>query len=477
LSPLPKTVTFDPVISDIARYVAADQTFGDAAYAVARNCLLDAIACALDALDHHDCTNLMGPYISDTVVPKGVRVPGTSFEMDPVKAAFDMGTAIRWLDYNDAWFAADGAHPSDNLGAIMAAADLMSRRPATGVTRPTVRDVLTALIKAYEIQGVLALENSFDALGLDATTLVDVASAATATRLLGGTEAQIANAVSNAWLDGASPRTFRLGSGTGSRKSWASGDATSRGMFHALLAVRGEMGYPAALTIARNGFNDAIMRGKAVVAPQAYGSYIVENVLFKVPFPTQFHAQTATECCVKLHPLVKDRISDIRAIHIRTHARTISTIDKRGVLRNAADRDHCLQYILAMVLIHGRIASEDYEDAAARDPRIDPMREKMFVTEDKSFTADFYDAKLRSNCNAVRIEFADGTSTEEVRVDYPVGHPTRRDEGLPLVDAKFRSAVHRRFKAERQQKLFEAVADAAAFDAMHFDRFMDLLVK
>lgn len=472
-----KPSKLDPVIADIADYVAGDQSFSEAAYAVARSCLVDAIACALDALDHADCTKLLGPFVPDTVVPKGVRVPGTSFELDPVKAAFDIGTAIRWLDFNDAWFAADGAHPSDNLGAVIAAADLMARRPFKGVHRPTVRDVLTALIKSYELQGVLALENSFVALGLDATTLVDVASAAVATKLLGGNDEQIANAVSNAWLDGACPRTFRLGTGTGSRKSWASGDATSRGMFHALLAVRGEMGYPAALTIAKNGFNDAIMRGKPIVVPQPYGSYIVENILFKVPFPTEFHAQSATECCVKLHPLVKDRLDDIRAIHIRTHARTISTIDKKGLLRNAADRDHCLQYILAVVLIHGKIEAEDYEDTVAADPRIDVLRDRMFVTEDKVLTGDFYDPKMRSNCNAVRIDFSDGTSTEEIRVDYPLGHPRRRDEGLPLVDAKFRRAVHRRFSGEQQRRIFEALADVKAFEAMPFDRFMDLLVK
>jgi len=468
-----KTSTIDPVLAQIGDYVTAPAGFSEPAYAIARNCLIDSVACLLEALDYPDCTKLMGPFVPGTTVPNGVRVPGTAWELDPVKAAFDIGTAIRWLDYNDAWFAADGAHPSDNLGAVISISDLLSR---SGQRPVSVRDVLTALIRAYEIQGVLALENSFVALGLDATPLVDIASAAVTAGMLGGTREQVINATSNAWLDGAGPRTYRLGSCTGSRKSWASGDATSRGVLHALFALRGEMGYPNALTTPKYGFEASIMRGKPIVAPQPFGSYIVENILFKVPFPTEFHAQTASECAVRLHPEIRDRWSDIKSVTIRTHARTLSTIDKTGPLNNAADRDHCLQYIVAVVLLHGKLTSEDYEDAFAADPRIDTLRGKIVVTEDESFTTDFYDPAKRSNANAMQIEFADGTRTAEVRIDYPLGHPRRRDEGLKLVEHKFRHSVERRFPKERQAAILKVCADAQTLDALPFSKFMDMLV-
>jgi len=470
----PQPLATDPLLVQIADYTAAPPAFSAEAYATARSSLLDSIACALEAVAQPDCAKLLGPYVAGTVVPNGSRVPGTDFRLDPVKAAFDTGTAIRWLDYNDSWFALEAGHPSDNLGAILAVADYLCQGERPDLD---VKVVLDALIQAYEVQCVLTLENSFLAPGLDATVLLAVSSAAVATRLLGGTKAQIAAAVSNAWLDGANPRTYRLGANTGPRKSWASGDATSRGVKHALMALRGEPGYPAALSTAKYGFVDSIMRGKPIVAPRPFGSYIIENILYKVPFPTEFHAQTASECAVRLHPLVKDRLDGIKAIRIRTHTRTMHTIDKKGPLRNAADRDHCLQYILAVVLKHGKITSEDYEDEFARDPQLDQLREKMSVTEDESFTRDYYDPEKRANPNAIRIEFDDGTSLPEVRVDFPLGHPRRRAEGLPLVAEKFRHAVATAFPGARGEKIMAATADPAAFDAMKFRDFMELLAR
>ena len=463
----------DPLLVQIADYACSPDTFSASAYATARSCLLDAIACALEAVAQPDCMKLLGPYVPGTVVPNGSRVPGTDFRLDPVKAAFDTGTAIRWRDYNDSWFALEAGHPSDNLGAILAVADHLCQGKQPDLD---VKAVLGALIKAYEIQCVLTLENSFLAPGLDATVLLGVSSAAVSTHLLGGTQQQIAAAVSNAWLDGANPRTYRLGANTGPRKSWASGDATSRGVQHALLALRGEPGYPAALSAPKYGFVDSIMRGKPILAPRPFGSYIVENILFKVPFPTEFHAQTASECAVRLHPLVKGRLDDIKAIHIRTHTRTLHTIDKSGPLRNAADRDHCLQYILAVVLKHGKISAEHYEDEVARDPQLDRLREKMRVAEDASFTRDYYDPDKRANPNAIRVEFSDGSSLPEVRVDFPLGHPRRRAEGLPLVVEKFRRAIGGAFPGNRGDQILAVVADPKAFEAMKFKAFMELLV-
>lgn len=470
----PQPLANDPLLVQIADYAAAPDAFSANAYSTAHNCLLDAIACALEAVAQPDCMKLLGPYVPGTVVPGGSRVLGTDFRLDPVKAAFDNGTAIRWLDYNDSWFALEAGHPSDNLGAILAVADYLCQGERPDLD---IKAVLGALIQAYEIQCVLTLENSFLAPGLDATVLLAVASAAVSTRLLGGREQQIAAAVSNAWLDGANPRTYRLGANTGPRKSWASGDATARGVRHALFALRGEPGYPAALSAPKYGFVDSIMRGKPIVAPRPFGSTIVENILFKVPFPTEFHAQTASECAVRLHPMVKDRLDEIKAIRIRTHARTLHTIDKKGPLRNAADRDHCLQYILAVVLKHGKISAEDYEDEAARDPQLDRLREKMSVAEDESFTRDYHDPEKRANPNAIQVEFGDSSSLPEVRVDFPLGHPRRRAEGLPLVVEKFRHAVRTTFPGRRGEQILESVADPKAFEAMKFKAFMDLLVR
>lgn len=468
----------DPVLTRIADYVIGHKITREAAYATARYCLLDALACAFDALAFPGCTKLLGPVVPGTKVPHGARVPGTKWELDPVKAAFDIGTAIRWLDYNDAWFAAEGGHPSDNLGAILAAADYASRNRVGGRRRAlTVRDVLTALIKAYEIQGVLSLKNSYVEVGLDSVGFVDIASTAVATHLLGGSRAEIVNALSNAWLDGISPRLYRIGHNTGWRKAWASGEATARGVTHGLFALRGEMGYPAALSAPRWGFCDVLLRGKPVVIARPFASYIVERILFKVPFPAQFHTQTATECAMKLHPLVKDRIGDIKTVHLRTHQRTLQTADKQGPMNNPADRDHCLQYIVAIVLLNGRLGAHDYEDDVSADPRIDALRGKMVVTEDKSFTRDFYDLRKRTNSNAVRIEFRDGTSTPEIRIDYPLGHPRRRREGLPLVEEKFRRSVGLAFPPKRRRKIFETCGDSQRLQRMPVEQFVDLLVK
>ena len=445
---------------------------------MARYCLLDALACAFDALAYPECTRLLGPVVAGTRVPHGARVPGTDFELDPVKAAFDIGTAIRWLDFNNAWFAAEGGNPSNNLGAVLAVGDYISRNRAAGRRGAfTVEDALTALIKAYEIQGVLQLKNSFVELGLDCMVLTNIASTAVATHLLGGSRGEIINALSNAWLDGISPRLYRIGHDTGWRKSWAAGDATSRGVMHGLFALRGEMGYPAALSAPRWGFCDVMFRGKPVVMGRALDSHIVENILFKVPFASQFHAQTASECAVRLHPLIKERIADIRTIHLRTHQRTIQSADKKGALSNAAERDHCLQYIVAIVLLHGGLTPDDYEDDVAVDRRIDALRAKMVVSEDKSFTRGFYDARRRSNSNAMRIKFRDGASTPEIRIDYPLGHPRRRREGLPLVEQKFRRSLERTFAPRRQRRILDVCTDLQRLTAMPFERFMDMLVK
>lgn len=463
----------DRPLTLIADYMTRYKINDDAAYKVARCSLLDALACIFHALPSPECHKLLGPVVPGTLVPNGVRVPGTHFELDPIKAAFDMGTAIRWLDYNDAWFAAEAAHPSDNLGAILAVADYMSRRGS----RLTVRDVLTALIKAYEIQGVLALKNNYMAEGLDSVGMLNVSSSAVATHLLGGSRQEIVNALSNAWLDGISPRLYRIGEGTGWRKAWASGDATSRGVMHGLFALRGEMGYPAALSAKRWGFCDVVLKGKPIVLDQAFGTFIINNILFKVPYPAQFHTQTASECAHRLHPLVKDRIDDIRKIHLRTHTKTLQTSVKTGPLHNAADRDHCLQYIVAIVLLHGKLEAEDYEDGAAADPRIDALRDKMVVTEDQEFTRGFSDPRRRNNANAIRIEFRDSTRTPDVVIEYPLGHPRRRREGIPMVEEKFRRSVELTFPPKRQRQIMECCGDMKRLTAMPVHAFMDMFVK
>src|SRR5438128_8198993 len=415
----------DKVLTDIADYVTKFHVSRSEAYDTARYCLMDTLGCGFEALEYPACTKLLGPIVPGTVVPNGAKVPGTNFQLDPVQAAFNLGAMIRWLDFNDTWLAAEWGHPSDNLGGILMAADWLSRSRKQPLL---MRDVLTAMVKAHEIQGVLALENSFNRVGLDHVVLVKVASTAIVAHMIGCSYDEVVNAISHAWVDGQSLRTYRHTPNTGSRKSWAAGDATSRGVRLALIAKTGEMGYPSALTAKTWGFYDVLFKGQPFKFQRPYGSYVMENVLFKISFPAEFHAQTAVECAMQLHPLVKDRLNEIAKITIRTHESAIRIIDKKGPLSNPADRDHCIQYMVAVPLIHGRLTAADYEDDIAADPRIDALRAKMVCVEDHQFSKDYLDPDKRSIANAIGIEFEDGTKLEEVVVEYPIGHRRRRSE-------------------------------------------------
>lgn len=466
----------DPLLVAVADYVTARAIDSELAYETARACLMDSLACAFQALQFPACTKLLGPVVPGATMIGGARVPGTSLELDPVKAAFDIGTAIRWLDFNDTWLAAEWGHPSDNLGGILAVADWTSRRRLhDGLEPPRVRDVLTAMIKAHEIQGVLALQNSLNRLGYDHVLYVRIATTAVVTGLLGGTAAQVVDAVSNAFLDGGALRTYRHAPNTGSRKSWAAGDATSRGVRLALLAMAGEMGYPGALTAPGWGFHDVLFR-KPLVIERPFGSYVMENVLFKISFPAEFHGQTAVECALRLHPLVKDRLDAIESIAIETQEPAVRIIDKSGPLANPADRDHCLQYMVAVALIHGRLTAEDYEDAVAADPRIDALRARTVVRENPTFTVEYYEPDKRYIGNAVQVRFADGTSTPRVQVDVPIGHRRRRAEGAPLLAEKFERSVAAHFPARRVPPILALFADPAALDAMPVHEFVAALV-
>ena len=448
----------DTVLVAIADYAQSFQINSQQAYDTARYCLMDTLACGFQALKYPACTKLLGPVVPGASMPGGARVPGTSHELDPVQAAFNIGAMIRWLDFNDTWLAAEWGHPSDNLGAILAVADYLARKAVMeGKAPPKVRDVLTGMIKAHEIQGVLALENSFNRVGLDHVILVRVASTAVVTAMLGGTRDQVINAVSNAWIDGGALRTYRHAPNTGSRKSWAAGDATSRAVRHALISLTGEMGYPSALSAKTWGFYDVLFKGKPFSLPQPFGSYVMENVLFKISFPAEFHAQTAVEAAMTLHPQVKDRIDQIERIVIETQEPGVRIIDKTGPLANPADRDHCIQYIVAVPLIFGRLTAEDYEDAVARDARIDALRSKMQVRENTTFTQEYYASDKRYIGNAIQVFFRDGTSTQRVAVDFPIGHRKRRAEGMPVLVKKFESSVDAYFspkQAERVKALF-----------------------
>jgi 2-methylcitrate dehydratase len=467
----------DSVLVAIAEYARDYQINSKLAYETARDCLMDTLGCGFQALKYPACTKLLGPVVPGAVMPGGARVPGTSYELDPVQAAFSIGAMIRWLDFNDTWLAAEWGHPSDNLGGILAVADYLARKSVMeGKRPPTVRDVLTAMIKAHEIQGVLALENSFNRVGLDHVILVRVATTAVVTAMLGGTHEQVVNAVSNAWLDGGALRTYRHAPNTGSRKSWAAGDATSRGVRHALIAMTGEMGYPSALTAKNWGFYDVLFKGKPFSLPQPFGSYVMENVLFKISYPAEFHAQTAVECAMQLHPLVQNRISEIERVVIETQEPGVRIIDKTGPLANPADRDHCIQYMVAVPLIFGRLTAADYEDAVAKDPLIDSLREKMVVRENPEFTKDYYDPEKRYIGNAVQVFFRDGSSTPRVQVDYPVGHRKRRAEGKPLLKRKFESAVVAHFPARQAGLVLSLFSDAARLEAMPVTEFMAAMV-
>jgi 2-methylcitrate dehydratase len=462
----------DKVLVDIADYVGKHEIKSAEAYDTARLCLMDTLGCGLEALEYPACTKLLGPLVPGTAVTNGARVPGTQYQLDPVQAAFNIGAMIRWLDFNDTWLAAEWGHPSDNLGAILAVADWLSRNG-----KPlAVRDVLTAMIKAHEIQGVIALENSFNRVGLDHVVLVKVASTAVAAQMLGLSREAVVNAVSHAWIDGQSLRTYRHAPNTGSRKSWAAGDATSRAVRLALIARTGEMGYPSALTAKTWGFYDVLFRGKPFRFPRRYGSYVMENVLFKISFPAEFHAQTAVEAALLLHPEVKDRLSGIRKIEIVTHESAIRIIDKKGPLNNPADRDHCIQYMVAIGLIKGALTAADYEDDVARDPRIDALRAKMLCVENKRYSRDYLDPKKRSIANQLQIFFKDGTATRKVGVEYPVGHRRRRREGIPLLEEKFRTNLDRRLPKERADTIFALCRDQGRLEATPVDKFVDMFV-
>jgi len=468
----------DQVLADIVDYAIAYEIRSSAAWETARYCLIDSLGCALEALAYPACTRLLGPVVPGTVVPNGARVPGTPFVLDPVQAAFDLGAMIRWLDFNDTWLAAEWGHPSDNLGGILATADWLSRT-AVAEGRPplAMRDVLEAMIKAHEIQGCLALENSFNAVGLDHVVLVKVASTAVVARMLGLSRDEMINAVSQAWIDGQSLRTYRHAPNAGSRKSWAAGDATARAVRLALMAKAGEMGYPRALTAKTWGFYDVLFEGREFRFQRPYGTYVMQNVLFKIAFPAEFHAQTAVEAALLLHRQLARagrRVEDIARVAIRTQAACLAIIDKQGPLHHPADRDHCLQYMVAAALIFGRLTARDYEDDIAADPRIDALRARMVCREDRAFTAGYHDPARRSIANAVALEFADGATLDEVVIEYPIGHPRRRAEGIPLLVEKFRAHLAHRFPARRCAAILAVSLEQEALEAMPVHEYVGL---
>ena len=473
----------DKVLTGIADYALTYKIESDLAYSTAQHCLIDTLGCGLEALEYPACTKLLGPIVPGTIVPNGARVPGTSYQLDPVQAAFNIGAIIRWLDFNDTWLAAEWGHPSDNLGGILAVADWLSRSAIANNQPPlTMRDVLTAMIKAHEIQGCIALENSFNLVGLDHVVLVKVASTAVVSQLLGLTRGQTIAALSLAWVDGQSLRTYRHAPNTGSRKSWAAGDATSRAVRLALMARAGEMAYPSALTAKTWGFYDVSFKGQEFKFQRPYGSYVMENVLFKISYPAEFHAQTAVECAIKLHAQLAARnlnASAIRAITVRTHEACLRIIDKQGPLANPADRDHCVQYMIAIPLLFGRLAAADYEDNVALDsiwgPRIDAVRASIACVEEQQFTRDYHDPGKRSIANSLRVELQDGTVLEET-VEYPIGHRRRRAEGLPLLIEKFKTNLRRRFPNEQQEKILAVSLDGKGLENTPVNEYVDLYV-
>ena len=469
---------FDGLITEISDYVSNYEIKSDLALDTARNCLIDTIGCGLLALKFPACTKMLGPIVRDTKVPYGVRVPGTDYELDPVKGAFDIGCIIRWLDYNDTWLAAEWGHPSDNLGAILSVCDFISRQQIANGDEPLkMRTVLESMIMAHEIQGVLALENSFNRVGLDHVLLVKVASTAVATKLLGGSIDQIKDAVSQAWLDGQSLRTYRHAPNAGSRKSWAAGDATSRGVRLAMITMSGEMGYPGALSAPVWGFEDVLFKGDSLSLPQPFETYVMENILFKISFPAEFHAQTAVEAAVSLHSEIKDRINEIESIEITTHESAIRIISKVGELNNPADRDHCLQYMVAIGLLKGNLVAEDYEDDVAKDPRVDGLREKMIINEDKRYSKEYLEADKRSIANRIKVHFKDGTATNEVEVEYPIGHKRRRKEGIPILEKKFKDNLSITYDESKSNEIFELCMNQRKLEETSVADFQQLLSK
>ncbi len=472
-----KRADWDPALVAIADYVCDAEITSDLAFETAHYCLMDTLACGFQALDYPACTKLLGPVVPGATLAGGARVPGTSYELEPVMAAFNIGALNRWLDFNDTWLAAEWGHPSDNLGGILAVADYLSRKArAEGGTPLTMKDVLTAMVKAHEIQGVLALENSYNRVGLDHVLLVRIATTAVVTRMLGGTREQVLNAVSNAWIDGGALRTYRHAPNTGSRKSWAAGDATSRAVRLALIAMTGEMGYPSALSAPTWGFHDVLFKGREFQFQRPYGSYVMENVLFKISYPAEFHAQTAVEAGMTLHAAVRDRIDDIETIVIETQEAGCRIIDKTGPLDNPADRDHCIQYMVAIPLIFGRLTAADYEDDVAGDPRVDALRDRMTVRENEKFTKDYFDPEKRYIGNAVQVFFKDGTKTDRVEVNFPIGHRERRAEGIPVLKKKFVDSVSPKLADGQWSELKSLTADREALAGTDVDDFMALLV-
>jgi 2-methylcitrate dehydratase len=470
----------DQAIVDIADYVLNHEINSPEAYNTARLCLMDTLGCGFEALSYPACTKMLGPIVPGTVVPNGAKVPGTSFQLDPVQAAFNIGAMIRWLDFNDTWLAAEWGHPSDNLGGILAVADWLSRTAVASGKRPlTIRDVLTAMIKAHEIQGVMALENSFNRVGLDHVVLVKLASTAVIAKMLGGSREEIINAVSQVWVDGQALRTYRHAPNTGSRKSWAAGDATSRAVRLALITMKGEMGYPSVLTAKTWGFYDVSFKGNPFKFQRPYGSYVMEHVLFKISFPAEFHSQTAVECAMQLNAQLArmgKSAADIKSIRIRTHEACIRIIDKKGPLNNPADRDHCIQYMVAVPLIFGRLTAADYEDDVAADPRIDALRDKINCVEDPQFTKDYHDPEKRSIANALTVTLNDGTVLPEVVCEYPIGHRRRRQEGIPVLEAKFRTNLLRRFPAKQTTAVLALCKDQQRLEDTPVNEFVDLMV-
>jgi 2-methylcitrate dehydratase len=463
----------DRLLAAIADYASSAEIKSELAYETASHCLMDTLACGLQALKYPACTKLLGPVVPGATLKGGARVPGTSYELDPINAAFNIGAMVRWLDFNDTWLAAEWGHPSDNLGGILATADYLSR----GGSPIRVRDVLTAMIKAHEIQGILALENSFNRVGLDHVLLVRVASTAVVTAMLGGTRDQVINAVSNAWVDGGALRTYRHAPNTGSRKSWAAGDATSRAVRHALFALKGEMGYPSALSAKTWGFQDVLFKGRTLSMPQPFGSYVMENILFKISFPAEFHAQTAVEAAMTLHPQIRDKLDRVSRVTIETQEPGVRIIDKTGPLANPADRDHCIQYMVAIPLLFGRLTAADYEDDVARDPRVDALRAKTEVRENPTFTEEYYAADKRYIGNAVQVHFDDGSSSARIQVDFPIGHRKRRAEGVPVLVKKFETSVAAHFAVKQSESIKRLFADRAALAGMTVRDFVAQMVS
>ena len=466
---------YDQAIIDIVDYALSYEIKSPVAYETAWNCFMDTLGCGLEALEYEACTKLLGPVVPGLTVAHGVKVPGTKHVLDPVQGAFNIGAMIRWLDFNDTWLAAEWGHPSDNLGAILATADWLSR---TTDKKFTVKDVLTAMIKAHEIQGCIALENSFNKVGLDHVILVKVASTAVVAQMMGLTRDQALAAVSLAWVDGQSLRTYRHFPNAGSRKSWAAGDATSRAVRLALIAKTGEMGYPSALTAKTWGFYDVSFKGQPFKFQRAYGSYVMENVLFKISFPAEFHSQTGVEAAMTIYHQMQaaGKTSDeIAKVTIRTHEACIRIIDKKGPLNNPADRDHCIQYMVAVPFIFGRLTARDYEEDIAADPRIDALREKIVCVEDPGYTADYHNPEKRSIANAITVEFTDGTVFEEVAVEYPIGHARRRVEGIPLLIEKYKTNLARIYDADQQKKIIDLCLDYDKLSATPVNEFMDLM--